>query len=114
MVHILILTIMFYLQGLEERSNGKLGTMMASSSFTRSETVPLLNKEIVMNVNLSKEWCLRKSCSPNFATATLRSRPAVFIIVTTAICLGMCAVFFHPNKVGEFAVTIRRCLFDRV
>ena len=103
---------MFYLQDLEERSNGKLRAMMASTSFTRSETVPLLNKEIIVNVNLSKE-CSRKSCSPVFATTTLRSRPAVFLIATTAICLGMCAVFFHPNKVGEFAVTIRRCLFDR-
>ncbi|XWS13986.1 hypothetical protein CRYUN_Cryun36dG0085300 [Craigia yunnanensis] len=100
-------------QDLEERTNGKLQTMMASTTFTRSETVPLLNKEIIMNVNLSKE-CPRKPCSPIFATTTLRSRPAVFIIATAAICLGICAVFYHPNKVGEFAVTIRRCLFDRV
>ncbi|XWS53700.1 hypothetical protein CRYUN_Cryun10bG0022800 [Craigia yunnanensis] len=98
-------------QDLEERSNGKLRAMMASTSFTRSETLPLLNKEIIMNVNLSKE-CSRKSCSPIFATTTFRSRPAVFLIATAAICLGMCAVFFHPSKVGEFTVTIRRCLFD--
>ncbi|XVF38595.1 hypothetical protein REPUB_Repub20aG0115800 [Reevesia pubescens] len=99
-------------QDLEERTNGKLQTMMASTTFTRSETAPLLNKEIIMNVNLSKE-CPRKSCSPILATTTLRSRPAVVVIATAAICLGMCAVLFHPNKVGEFAVTIRRCLFER-
>ncbi|XVF28447.1 hypothetical protein REPUB_Repub15cG0029900 [Reevesia pubescens] len=100
-------------QDLDERTNGKLRTMMASTSFDRSETVPLLNKEIIMNVSHSKE-CRRKSCSPVYATTTLRSRPAIFIIATAAICLGMCAVLFHPSGVGEFAVTIRRCLFDRV
>ncbi|WRX21079.1 SBP domain - like 10 [Theobroma cacao] len=100
-------------QDLEERTNGKLRAMTASTSFTRSETVPLLNREIIMNVNLNKE-CPRKSCSPIFTATTLRSRPAVLILATAAICLGMCAVLFHPNKVGEFAVTIRRCLFDRV
>lgn len=108
-----MLIMLFYLQDLEERTNGKLRAMTASTSFTRSETVPLLNREIIMNVNLNKE-CPRKSCSPIFTATTLRSRPAVLILATAAICLGMCAVLFHPNKVGEFAVTIRRCLFDRV
>ncbi|KAG8480960.1 hypothetical protein CXB51_025645 [Gossypium anomalum] len=94
-------------QVLEERTS-KLQTIMAAP--TPSETVPLLNKEIIMNVNLSKGYS-RKSCG--FATMRLSSRPAVLIIAATAICLGMCAVIFHPNRVGEFAVTIRRCLFDR-
>ncbi|XP_012455433.2 squamosa promoter-binding-like protein 7 isoform X1 [Gossypium raimondii] len=95
-------------QVLEERTS-KLQTIMAAP--TPSETVPLLNKEIIMNVNLSKDYS-RKSCG--FATMRLRSRPTVLIIAATAICLGMCAVIFHPNRVGEFAVTMRRCLFDRV
>ncbi|OMO53755.1 Transcription factor, SBP-box [Corchorus capsularis] len=96
---------------LDERTNCKLQTTIAST--TDCETVPLLKSEIIMNVNLSKE-CPRKSCSPIFVTPALRSRPAVFLIATAAVCLGMCAVIFHPNKVGEFAITIRRCLFDRV
>ncbi|GMI70351.1 SQUAMOSA PROMOTER BINDING PROTEIN-LIKE 7, squamosa promoter binding protein-like 7 [Hibiscus trionum] len=96
-------------QVLEERINGKLQTMMAPTISGRSETVPLINKEIIMNVNPSKD-CPRKPCS--FATARLRSRPVVLVISTAAICLAMCAVIFHPNRVGEFAVTIRRCLFD--
>ncbi|XVE82016.1 hypothetical protein DITRI_Ditri15bG0113100 [Diplodiscus trichospermus] len=100
-------------QDFEEITSGKLQTMMASATVTRSETLPLLNKEIIMNVNLSKE-CPRKSCSPVFTNRMLRSRPAAFAIATTAICLGMCAILFHPNKFGEFAVTIRRCLFDKV
>ncbi|MBA0700432.1 hypothetical protein Goari_026750, partial [Gossypium aridum] len=95
-------------QVLEERTS-KLQTIMAAP--TPSETVPLLNKEIIMNVNLSKDYS-RKSCG--FATMRLRSRPAVLIIAATAICLGMCAVILHPSRVGEFAVTMRRCLFDRV
>ncbi|PPD82170.1 hypothetical protein GOBAR_DD20889 [Gossypium barbadense] len=99
-------------QDLGERTNAKFQTMMASTTLTRSETVPLLNKEIVMNVNLSKELP-RKSCSTIFATTTLRSCPALFVVATAAICLGICAVFLHPNRVGEFAVTIRRCLSKR-
>ncbi|KAG4126565.1 hypothetical protein ERO13_D10G164500v2 [Gossypium hirsutum] len=95
-------------QVLEERTS-KLQTIMAAP--TPSETVPLLNKENIMNVNLSKDYS-RKSCG--FATMRLRSHAAVLIIAATAICLGMCAVIFHPNRVGEFAVTMRRCLFDRV
>ncbi|MBA0555589.1 hypothetical protein Golob_025760 [Gossypium lobatum] len=99
-------------QDLGGRTNAKFQTMMASTTLTRSETVPLLNKEIVMNVNLSKELP-RKSCSTIFATTTLRSYPALFVVATAAICLGICAVFLHPNRVGEFAVTIRRCLSKR-
>ncbi|MBA0827781.1 hypothetical protein Goarm_012529, partial [Gossypium armourianum] len=91
---------------LGERTNAKFQTIMASTTLTRSETVPLLNKEIVVNVNLSKELP-RKSCSTIFATTTLRSCPALFVVATAAICLGICAVFLHPNRVGEFAVTIR-------
>ncbi|GMI64115.1 SQUAMOSA PROMOTER BINDING PROTEIN-LIKE 7, squamosa promoter binding protein-like 7 [Hibiscus trionum] len=100
-------------QVFEERSSDKFRAMMASTTLTRSESVPLLNEEVIMNVNLSKE-CLRKSCSPISATTTLRSRPgpAVFVIATAAICLGICAVFFHPTRVVEFAVTIRR--LDRI
>ncbi|XP_022760465.1 squamosa promoter-binding-like protein 7 isoform X2 [Durio zibethinus] len=100
-------------QDSEERTSGKLPTLMASTTLARSETVWLLNKEIIMNVNLSKDF-RRESCSPIFATTTLGYRPTVFVIATAAICLGMCAVFFHPNTVGEFAVTIRRCLLERV
>ncbi|MBA0710605.1 hypothetical protein Golax_009882 [Gossypium laxum] len=99
-------------QDLGGRTNAKFQTMMASTTLTRSETVPLLNKEIVMNVNLSKELP-RKSCSTIFATTTLRSYPALFVVATAAICLGICAVFLHPNRVGEFAVTIHRCLSKR-
>ncbi|KAE8723385.1 sugar transporter ERD6-like 16-like [Hibiscus syriacus] len=96
-------------QDLEEITSDKFRTMMASTTLTESEAVPLLNKEVILNVNLDKEFP-RKSCSPIFATTTLRSYPAIFVFATAAICLGICAVLFHPNRVGEFAVTIRRCL----
>ncbi|GMI69828.1 SQUAMOSA PROMOTER BINDING PROTEIN-LIKE 7, squamosa promoter binding protein-like 7 [Hibiscus trionum] len=98
-------------QVLEEKTNDKLQTMMARTTSCRSETVPLLNKEIIMNVNPSKD-CTRTSCS--FVTTRLRSRSTVFVITTAAICLAMCAVIFHPNRVGEIAVTLRRCLLDRI
>ncbi|KAE8677627.1 SC35-like splicing factor 28 isoform 1 [Hibiscus syriacus] len=96
-------------QDLDERISDSFRTTIASTTLTRSEAVPLLNKEVIMNVNLSKE-CPRKSCSPIFATTTLRSYLAIFVFATAAICLAICAILFHPTTVGEFAVTIRRCL----
>ncbi|KAL4385911.1 hypothetical protein GQ457_09G022880 [Hibiscus cannabinus] len=94
-------------QVLEEKTNGKLQTVMAQTTSGRSETVPLLNKEIIMNVNPSKD-CTRKSCS--FSTMRLRFRPSILVITIAAVCLAMCVVIFHPNRVGEIAVTLRRCL----
>ncbi|GLT59668.1 hypothetical protein SLA2020_324760 [Shorea laevis] len=98
-------------QELETRTKSRLGVLLGSSRH-RTDTLPLLNKEVVMNVKVSKEWP-RKSCNPVFSTAAWRSRPSVFLIATAAVCFAICAAIIHPQKLGEFAVTIRRSLFDK-
>lgn len=55
-----------------------------------------------------------KSFSPVFTTkTTFTSRPFILVIATVAVCFGVCAAIFHPQKVGELATTIRRCLLDK-
>lgn len=43
----------------------------------------------------------------------LGSRPAILMIASVAVCVGVCAAILHPGRVGEFAVSIRRCLFSK-
>ncbi|KAG8658768.1 hypothetical protein MANES_03G189400v8 [Manihot esculenta] len=99
-------------EDLEKSSNGKLGIMENSSAVVKSDRIPLLSKDVVMNVNLSKERP-NKSCSLVFSNRLMKSRPAIFLIATFTICLGVCAILVHPNQVSKFAVSIRRCLTDR-
>lgn len=82
---------------------------MMGSNYTNSEAAPLLDVELVMNGNLFKE----KPRSRFLLNSFLRSRPALYLVATAAVCFGVCAVLLHPDKVGEFAVSIHRSLFDR-
>ncbi|XP_058001002.1 squamosa promoter-binding-like protein 7 isoform X2 [Hevea brasiliensis] len=97
-------------EDLEKNSNEKLRVMANSSA---SDRTPLLSKEVVVNVNLGKERPNR-SCSLVFSNRVMKFRPAVFLIATFAVCLGVCAILLHPNQVNKFAVSIRRCLTDRL
>ncbi|KAG2727300.1 hypothetical protein I3760_01G151200 [Carya illinoinensis] len=100
-------------QDTEIIANAKVGAQTCSASSGRSETVPLLNREVVMNVKHLKEWP-RKSCGRIGFGTVFSSRPSIFVISFAAVCLGICAVLLHPHKVGQFAVSIRRCLLDRI
>ncbi|KAH9765499.1 Squamosa promoter-binding-like protein 7 [Citrus sinensis] len=95
------------------RSNDKIGAVMGSATVDRCEVVPLLNREVVMNVNLIKELP-RKSCSPIFSGRVLSSLPTVTVIAMAAVCFGVCLVVLHPQKVGHFATSIRRSLFGNL
>lgn len=95
------------------RSNAKIGAVMGSATVDRCEVVPLLNREVVMNVNLIKELP-RKSCSPIFSGRVLSSLPTVTVIAMAAVCFGVCLVVLHPQKVGHFATSIRRSLFGNL
>ncbi|KAK6930089.1 SBP domain, partial [Dillenia turbinata] len=95
-------------QNVELNQKGESSAISSSTYLDRNGTVPLLNKEVVMNVTAVKEWP-RKSCSHAFSNAMMTSRPVVFAIaVTAAFCFGVCVVLLHPLKDSEFAVTIRR------
>ncbi|KAL5541765.1 hypothetical protein UlMin_009475 [Ulmus minor] len=106
-------------QDMEINVNGKL-LVMADSTSNRSETIPLPNRQVVSKANLIKEWPSKASpCSSSTevlssrpALTFFRFRPAIFVLTTAAVCLGVCAALFHPHKVSEFAVSIRRCLLN--
>ncbi|GMH29282.1 hypothetical protein Nepgr_031125 [Nepenthes gracilis] len=93
------------------KSEQNLQLSDCSTSQQRDAAVPLLNGEVAMRVNDAKQWP-RKSCNPVLFNRIINSRLLVYTIATVAICFGICAVCFHPNQVGRFAVSIRRCLFN--
>lgn len=96
--------------------NGKLGVTGGSTSTSnqKSDRIPLLNREAVIEADMVKEFpwprkSSRRSCTGPFLTF----RPSLYIIASAAICLGICAVVFHPHRVSEFTVSIRRCLLGK-
>ncbi|KAM0962828.1 squamosa promoter-binding-like protein 7 [Malus sylvestris] len=110
----------FHCEDTEITVDGRLGITAGSTANERSETVPLLSKKAVGKANFIKELpSVAKCCTSGEVLRSrssgmfLRFRPALFVISATAICVGLCAVLIHPHKVGEFAVSIRRCLFDK-
>ncbi|KAJ7980187.1 Squamosa promoter-binding-like protein [Quillaja saponaria] len=99
------------IQDTEIRDDGKSGVLASSTSPTKIESVPLLNGEVAMNVNLIRE-IPRKSCHQNISMGVLSTRPTVFVIASVAVCFGICTVLLHPHQVVKLTVSIRRCLFD--
>ena len=90
---------------------GNLDAVGGPNSQDQCVNLPLLNREVVMSMNLVGER-QRKSCNRLFTKKYLVSRPLIFLIAAAAVCFGICEVLFHPQKVGKIATTIRRCLFD--
>ncbi|KAL0388715.1 UNVERIFIED_CONTAM: Squamosa promoter-binding-like protein 7 [Sesamum radiatum] len=74
------------------------------------ETSPLLNGEVIMNVSLQPSP--QKSCNRLLTRTSLPSRTLIMAIAVLGICVGVCAVVLHPQRVSDIATTIRRCLFD--
>ncbi|XP_028759863.1 squamosa promoter-binding-like protein 7 isoform X2 [Neltuma alba] len=94
-------------QGAESRADAKLGVRSPIWA-DKSERMPLLGSDIIMNMEeLPPPFGYR-----HLARGFLCSRPAILMIASVAVCLGVCAALLHPGRVGEFAVSIRRCLFS--
>lgn len=89
-------------------ADAKLGVLRSSTSNDKNENIPLLKREIIMNV----EEFPKTSCHRYLARGFLSSRPAIFVIVSVAVCLGLCVAVVHRGRVSELAVSIRRCLFN--
>ncbi|KAL7105060.1 hypothetical protein ACP275_07G022000 [Erythranthe tilingii] len=105
------------LQLQDKRSSGFLATntgmgieLSPSPNGGPSPTHPLLNDEVVMNVNIHTRP--RTSCARFLSRSFLTSPPLLMAIAIVAVCFGACAVVFHPQRVSQIATTIRRCLFD--
>ncbi|KAL6185912.1 hypothetical protein ACLB2K_042034 [Fragaria x ananassa] len=101
-------------QDTEITVDGKMDVMSGSTSNEKSETLPLLNKKAAMKVNFIKHANCGNSSGELLGFRSRRTflgfRPTLYVISAAAMCLGICAVVFHPHKVGDLAVTIRRCL----
>ncbi|KAL9240859.1 hypothetical protein vseg_015032 [Gypsophila vaccaria] len=76
----------------------------------KGETDALLDR--VMRGNCNREWPKTLGYIMTSKRLTI-SRPLIYMIAAVAVCFGVCAVVFHPQKVAKFAVTIRRCVFDQ-
>lgn len=90
-----------------ERREGK-----TASTSPDSGTALLLNRDIVMNMTHIKEGPRNSWSRFNSNTVASSPRSLLYVITTVAVCFGVCAVILHPHKVGNFAISIRRCLFD--
>ncbi|KAM7488236.1 hypothetical protein LguiB_025720 [Lonicera macranthoides] len=77
----------------------------------RSTTVPLLNREVFMSIKEGQQP-KKPHSRVLFTKSVFTSRPLIFVIATATVCFGICAAVLHPDNVGKFATTIRRCMFD--
>ncbi|GAB2266341.1 Squamosa promoter-binding-like protein [Dionaea muscipula] len=98
---------------METQQNAKHSIMLheCSAYQGKNEAAPILNGEVYMNFDNTREWPI-KSCNSIVVKKIISPRSLVYLFTAVAICFGVCAVLFHPYKVGSLAITIRRCLFD--
>ncbi|KAJ4968859.1 hypothetical protein NE237_015560 [Protea cynaroides] len=47
-----------------------------------------------------------------FSRTVMTPRFLLLSFAAAVMCFGVCAVVLHPHKVGEFAISIRRCLLS--
>lgn len=98
----------FVPQGFLLTADAELGFLRSPTSDDKNVRVPLLKRDIIMNVEeLPKRYGRR-----HLARGFLSSRSAIFVVVSVAVCLAVCVSILHPGRVGELAVSIRRCLFN--
>ncbi|XP_057771870.1 squamosa promoter-binding-like protein 7 [Salvia miltiorrhiza] len=82
----------------------------ASSLDAVAATAPLVNTEVIMNVNIRTP---RPHRSPGLIMSSrtfLTSRSLMTAVAAVCICFGVCVALFHPQRVNQVATTIRRCL----
>ncbi|XP_030507139.2 squamosa promoter-binding-like protein 7 [Cannabis sativa] len=108
-------------QDMEIMVNGKSGFMEDSTYNKRIETISLLDRETILKANRKKEWPSDSVCRVSYGQVLssrrrviLGFRPTLLVIATAAVCVGICSVLFHPQKVSEFAISIRRCLLNKL
>ncbi|KAL2588641.1 hypothetical protein AAZV13_13G180900 [Glycine max] len=97
-------------QGIQSRADEKWGVLKVKSptSNEKMERIPLLKRDIIMSMEELPERYGRRCLGRGFLTF----RPAIFVLVSVAVCLGVCVAVLHPGRVSELAVSVRRCLFN--
>ncbi|KAG2395799.1 Squamosa promoter-binding-like protein [Vigna angularis] len=95
-------------QGILSRADAKWGVLKNLTCSDKNERIPLLKRDIIMNVEELPE-IYGRGC---LGRGLLTPRPAIFVMVSIAVCLGVCVAVLHPGGVTELAVSVRRCLFN--
>ncbi|CAJ2658553.1 unnamed protein product [Trifolium pratense] len=95
-------------QGIQFRVDAELGVPRSLPSDEKSQKIPLLKRDIIMNMEEFPRRCDRRNLTRGF----LSSRPTIFVLVSVVVCLMVCVSIFHHGRVNELAVSIRRCLFN--
>ncbi|XP_077219265.1 squamosa promoter binding protein-like 7 [Tasmannia lanceolata] len=94
------------IQHMEMKKEDVLQLPGSSASQECGIASPLINKDIIMNVN-----CWQPKAYGHTFSHTIRRKPMALLILTTVVCCGVCVALSHPHKVGEFTVYVQRCLF---
>ncbi|GAU20040.1 hypothetical protein TSUD_381320 [Trifolium subterraneum] len=95
-------------QGIQFSADAELGILRSLASDDKSQKIPLLKRDIIMNMEEFPKRCERRNLTRGF----LSSRPTIFVLVSVVVCLMVCVSIFHHGRVNELAVSIRRCLFN--
>lgn len=95
-------------QGIQFRADAELGVLSSLASDEKNQKIPLLKRDIIMNMEELPKRCDHQNLTRGF----LRSRPTTFVLVSLVVCLAVCVSVFHHGRVNELAVSIRRCLFN--
>ncbi|PON80255.1 SBP-box transcription factor [Parasponia andersonii] len=111
----------FPIQDTEILVHGNLGNVTGSTCNDTGESIPLLKEKLGLKSDHIVEWPIKAtSCTTSAEVlvshrrAILRFHPTLCLIATVAVCLGICSVLFHPYKVSDIAVSIRRCLLNKL
>ncbi|XP_047957473.1 squamosa promoter-binding-like protein 7 isoform X1 [Salvia hispanica] len=98
----------FISQGLQRTVKKLIGLVRPRPSLNEdTATVPLLQDEVIMNVNLQERP------SRSWSSRTLSTwRLLVMAVMAVGVCFGVCAVVVHPQQVGRITSTIHSCVFD--
>ncbi|WOK95967.1 squamosa promoter-binding-like protein 9 [Canna indica] len=73
--------------------------------------VPLVTREIIYKQSCSQNLGIKYFFGDIFSNKIMRTRFPLFVVVSVVLCFAACIILLHPHKAGEFAVSIRRCMF---
>lgn len=107
MYFILSYTLIIF-QGNPFNADPELGVLRSLAFVEKNQKVPLLKRDIIMNM----EDLPNRRDHQNLTRGFLTSRPTIFVLVSVVVCLAVCVSIFHQGRVTELAVSIRRCLFN--
>ncbi|CAI8590806.1 unnamed protein product [Vicia faba] len=94
-------------QGIRFNTDPELGVLRSLAFDKKNHKVPLLKRDIIMNM----EDLPNRRDHRNLTRGFLTSRPTIFVLVSVVVCLAVCVSIFHRGRVTELAVSIRRCLY---